>query len=178
VHYPTVDRTGAVVATAVPALDLHDLARLSTTYGLGGVYVTTPLEGQRALSRRLLGHWIDGRGGQVNPCRREALATLRIVERLADAVEELEGRWGLPPQLVGTSARGGADRVGFGEARERICAGLAPVVVVFGTGWGLAPEVLADCDWVLQPIEGEAKYNHLSVRSAASIIVDRLFGGG
>jgi tRNA (guanine37-N1)-methyltransferase len=177
VHYPTLDRTGAVVASAVTMLDLHDLARLSTTYGLGGVYVATPLEGQRALSRRLLSHWIDGRGGEANPCRREALATVQVVEHLADAVEDLEGRWGLPPQLVATSARAGADRrVGFGEARERIRGALAPVVLVFGTGWGLAAEALADCEWVLEPIRGAGSYNHLSVRSAASIIVDRLFG--
>jgi hypothetical protein len=177
VHYPTLDRTGAVVASAVTALDLHDLARLSATYGLGGVYVATPLEGQRALSRRLLSHWIDGRGGEGNPFRREALATVRVVEHLADAVEDLEGRWGVPPRLVATSARGGADRVGFGEARERIRGALAPVVLVFGTGWGLATEALADCEWVLEPIRGAGSYNHLSVRSAASIVVDRLFGG-
>jgi len=30
--------------------------------------------------------------------------------------------------------------------------------------------------YILEPIRGNAKYNHLSVRSAVSIILDRLLG--
>lgn len=102
VHHPTVDREGKVGATAVTTLDLHDLARLAKTYGLGGMYATTPLEEQRALVGRLLDHWIRGHGGRQNPCRREALLSARVVPRLEDAVEEVERswdflRWSSPP---------------------------------------------------------------------------------
>jgi hypothetical protein len=45
-----------------------------------------------------------------------------------------------------------------------------------GTGWGLADQVLDRVDRLLAPIQGAADYNHLSVRSAAAIILDRLFG--
>ena len=34
VHYPVLDRRGDVVTSAVTNLDVHDLARLSTTYVL------------------------------------------------------------------------------------------------------------------------------------------------
>lgn len=175
VHHPTVDRDGRVLATAVTALDLHDLARLARTYGLGGVYITTPLAGQRALVDRLLAHWLRGRGGELNPNRREALGLVRLVESLAEARRHLVERWGSEPVLVATSAREGEDRTDFQEARRRLQDG-RPGLLVFGTGWGLAPEALAACDWTLAPVRGAGTYNHLSVRSAVSIVVDRLCG--
>lgn len=176
VHYPTLDREGRVVAAAVTTLDLHDLARLARTYGLGRVYATTPLAAQKALVRRLLDHWIRGRGGRVNPSRREAIEAVCVVDSLGEAVRDLRARWEQSPEVVATSARGSGDRVGFFEARSRIQSLAGPILLVFGTGWGLAPEVLDSCHWTLEPVRGVGSYNHLSVRSAASIVVDRLFG--
>lgn len=176
VHHPTLDRDGKVVATAVTSLDLHDFARLARTYGLGGVYATTPLAGQRALVGRLLGHWVGGRGGEANPSRREALEGLRMVGSLAEAARDLEERWGEAPLVLGTSARDGADRLGFPEARALLGESRRPVLLVFGTGWGLAPEAVAACQRVLEPVRGPGPYNHLSVRCAAAIVVDRLLG--
>ena len=50
-----------------------------------------------------------------------------------------------------------------------------PVLLLLGTAQGLAPEVLARCDGVLRPIR-DLGYNHLSVRSAAAILADRILG--
>jgi hypothetical protein len=50
-----------------------------------------------------------------------------------------------------------------------------PFLMLFGTGWGLTREVKDGSDYVLAPIEGKG-YNHLSVRSAVAIILDRLLG--
>lgn len=176
VHHPTVDRGGAVVATAVTTLDLHDFARLARTYGLGGVYATTPLEGQRDLVASLLGHWLEGQGGVMNPSRREALKGLRVVGDLAEARAAVADCWGAEPLVVGTSARDAPGRLGFREGRRWLEGVAEPVLLVFGTGWGLAPEALGQCGRVLEPIRGSGDYNHLSVRSAASVAVDRLFG--
>ncbi|MGL5950307.1 MAG: RNA methyltransferase, partial [Cetobacterium sp.] len=41
---------------------------------------------------------------------------------------------------------------------------------------GLIDEVMNMSDYILEPIRGAADYNHLSVRSAVSIILDRLLG--
>ena len=136
----------------------------------------TPLTGQQALVRRLLDHWGRGHGGQQNPCRREALEGVRVVDNLAEASRELEKLWGTPPALVATSARSGTNRVRFDEARTRLGSAADPAILVFGTGWGLAPEALESCHWILDAVRGADNYNHLSVRSAASIVVDRLFG--
>ena len=40
----------------------------------------------------------------------------------------------------------------------------------------MTEEVFDKSDYVLEPIGGGGDYNHLSVRSAASIMLDRLFG--
>jgi hypothetical protein len=50
-----------------------------------------------------------------------------------------------------------------------------PFFILFGTGWGLTQEVKDSSDYVLAPIDGKG-YNHLSVRSAVAIILDRLLG--
>jgi hypothetical protein len=45
-----------------------------------------------------------------------------------------------------------------------------------GTGWGLTEECFSAADFILEPIAGNGSYNHLSVRSAAAIMLDRLLG--
>ena len=49
-----------------------------------------------------------------------------------------------------------------------------PIYLIFGTGWGLTEEMVKSCDYILEPVWGRGDFNHLSVRSAASIILDRL----
>jgi len=51
-----------------------------------------------------------------------------------------------------------------------------PYLILFGTGWGMTEELIGKADAVLPPILGENEYNHLSVRSATAIILDRLIG--
>jgi hypothetical protein len=58
VHFPVIrDRTGAVGATSVTPLNVHDLARAARTYGVAPLYVVTPLLSQQALVGRILGHY-------------------------------------------------------------------------------------------------------------------------
>jgi hypothetical protein len=52
----------------------------------------------------------------------------------------------------------------------------APVLLLFGTGWGLADSMIPEVSRVLTPIRGAPPWNHLSVRSAVAIVLDRLFG--
>ena len=51
-----------------------------------------------------------------------------------------------------------------------------PMLLLFGTGWGLHASVLDGADFKLDPILGSAQdgYNHLSVRSAVAIYCERL----
>jgi hypothetical protein len=174
VHYPVIDRGGRVVASAVTNLDLHDLARIACTYGMGGVYVVTPLADQQEFARRIIGHWTTGPGAEHNPDRRVAMQLVQVVETIADAVASVEAREGRRPQVTASGAREHPQAVGHADWRRRRVAD--PQLLLFGTAWGLAPEVFAAADHVLRPIAGDGGYNHLSVRSAAAILIDRLLG--
>jgi hypothetical protein len=52
-------------------------------------------------------------------------------------------------------------------------------VIVLGTGWGIADAFYREVHTFLGPIYGPLGrdgYNHLSVRAAGAVILDRLFG--
>jgi hypothetical protein len=175
-HHPVYDKHGQVVATAVTNMDVHDLARIAKTYGVRGVYIATPVRALRLLAEKILEHWRTGFGAEYNETRREALALVHTVVDLDAAVLEIEREAGERPILVATSAKEGAGRTAFVDLRGRLRAPGAPYVLVLGTGWGLTQETLDRADLVLEPIRGVADYNHLPVRAAAAIMLDRLLG--
>lgn len=175
-HHPVYDKNRQVVSTAVTNLDIHDIARSAKTFGLFRYYVVTPVSGQQELAGRIVRHWQDGWGAAYNPKRKAALELIRIVSALDDAVTELTERFGRPVRLVTTGARLHPGSIKFKELRQFMADREQPYLLLFGTGWGLVEEVFARADLVLEPILGAGDYNHLSVRSAAAIIMDRLFG--
>jgi hypothetical protein len=174
-HYPVVDRGGQVVTAAITNIDLHDISRSSLTFGLEDFFVVHPIEAQRQLAQRIRGHWVEGSGARRIPDRKPALSILRIVSNYEAALADL----GEDAEIWTTSARPAPDkRVDFERARAQLAADGPPVLLCFGTGWGLAPEVYDRATCHLQPIHSPRVdgYNHLSVRAAAAIILDRLFG--
>ena len=175
-HHPVYDKNGAVVTTAVTNMDVHDLARLGRTFGLRGIYVSTPVATLRRLVERIMQHWDSGPGATYNRTRREALALVRLAPDLEAAVADIERECGVLPRIVATSAREGGRRVTFATLRQRLRGAASPELLVLGTGWGLTEDVLGRADEILEPIRGTAGYNHLSVRAAAAIILDRLLG--
>lgn len=176
VHYPVYDKNGQVVTTAVTNMDIHDIARSARTYGVRKFYVVTPVAALQKLVRKIITHWEEGYGSRYNETRKEALSLARLKDTLDDAIMDVEQECGSKPLLVATSARPGGKRTSYGELREILRKDSKPFLILFGTGWGLAEAVLAQADYVLEPVEGETDYNHLSVRSAAAVILDRLMG--
>jgi hypothetical protein len=175
VHHPVLDGQGLTVTTAVTNLDVHDLARSARTYGCSDYFVVHPVAAQRELVERIHTHWTAGSSGRRIPDRREALGVLRIVSTLDDAVMALGGRASV--DLWVTAARSLGPSLSFAEARARLERSGKTVLVVFGTGWGLAREVVDGADALLEPIRAaRGDYNHLSVRSACAIALDRLLG--
>jgi hypothetical protein len=135
----------------------------------------TPFADQQAMVREILDHWRTGHGATYNPKRKDALALVRICQDLAELYELVEEKWQRRPAVLATSAKPNANQLGYAEARQRILAG-EPHLILFGTGWGMTPEVMAEVDGLLPPIVGFGEYNHLSVRSAAAIVLDRVLG--
>ena len=175
VHHPVYNKNREVIASALTTIDLHDLARASATFGLAGFFAVTPLEDQLRLAGEMIGHWRSGPGMAYNPDRAAAMALVRLAGSLNRVREEVEAECGMRPILAATSAANGCRTASFSEM-GRTLQGDRPVVIVFGTAWGLADEALAECDLTIEAVRGPTDYNHLSVRSAAGIILDRLLG--
>ncbi len=126
------------------------------------------------LAGRIVDHWTRGAGGDYNPKRREALAQIRIRATLDEAIQEVGRQDGALPKTVATCARPHAQAIGFGRLRRVAMKDGKPYMILMGTAWGLAPEIIDGADHVLAPIGDHATYNHLSVRCAAAVILDRL----
>ncbi len=178
-HHPVRARDGAVVTTSVTNLDVHDLGRIARTYGARGCFVVTPITAQRELVEQILAHWRETSSGRRIPERREALSLVRACPSIEEARARIADETGQPPRVLATAARPvpSARVVPFEEAARDLARDEAPTLVLFGTGHGLADHALADADALLPPIRPRG-YNHLSVRAAAAITLDRLVGDG
>lgn len=177
IHYPVVDRRGRIVTSAVTSLDIHDLARCARTFGVRAVFIVHPVGEQREFATRVRNHWLEGHGRQFDSRRVEALELVEVVADLEQAVAAAERLSGARPALVYTSART-AGGVSCESLRARLQSQRsAPLMLLFGTGFGLAPAMAERTEVVLAPILGASDYNHLPVRAAAAIILDRLRGG-
>jgi hypothetical protein len=175
VHHPIYDSRREVVATAVTNFDIHDIARCARTFGIGGFFVITPLESQIQLVEKILSHWREGAGSVYNPTRKESLSLVRVTRTIDEADRAISDLWQKKAKKVATGASLHPESIGFEFFRELLEDRSTPYFILFGTGWGLTKEVKDDSDYVLAPIEGKG-YNHLSVRSAVAIILDRLLG--
>jgi hypothetical protein len=182
VHWPVLDQQGAIVTSAITNLDVHDLARSARTYGCSDYFLVHPVSAQRELVARICEHWREGSSGKRIPDRKVALALARTAPSLADVYAELGGRENI--EVWVTAARSlGLPPIEASEARARLesadeDASAKAVLLLFGTGWGLAREVIDSADALLAPIRASeaSGYNHLSVRAACAILLDRLRG--
>lgn len=174
-HYPVQDKNGAVIASAVSNLDLHDIARAAKTYGAKALYIVTPLSDQRELVHRIVSHWTTGVGSEYNPDRRAALSLIKVTASLGAALDDVENEGAGVPVTVVTDAKPHPNNISFKRLEEILATG-RPHIILFGTAWGLTREFIEGADYVLSPIMGHTEYNHLSVRSAAAIVLDRLLG--
>jgi hypothetical protein len=175
VHYPIYDKKGEVGATAVTNFDIHDIARCARTFGIEGFFMITPLESQIQLVERIIHHWAEGPGAVYNPTRKESLSLVRVCRTIDEAGQQVSDLWHSGVKKVATGASHHPKSIGFGTLRKLLEDRNTPFLILFGTGWGLTQEVKDSSDYVLAPIEGKG-YNHLSVRSAVAIILDRLLG--
>lgn len=175
-HYPVYNKHRKVVASAVSGLDLHDIARAAKTYSVRSFAVVTPLKDQQALAKRIVAHWTNGFGSTYNPNRKEALALVKVKTSLQDVINDIVNSGQGKPKTVVTDAKPHPNEIEYKTFAQMLEEG-SPYLILFGTAWGLTTEFINMADYILSPIIGKGSYNHLSVRSAAAIILDRLLGG-
>jgi hypothetical protein len=178
-HFPMCNRRGEIVATSTTSMDVHDIARSARTYGVARYFVVTPLPSQKEIAWRIRGFWTEGERAAEASRRGEAMEYVVVAEDLEETLTWIEEAEGVRPLLVATSARATEKaEVSFHELRRRLGTDPGPVYILFGTGWGMTDELIDACDLILPPVMKDSDFNHLSVRAAAAIILDRVAGDG
>lgn len=175
IHHPIKNKRGELVTTSVTNLDIHDISRSSRTFGAKHYYIVTPLKAQHKLVNRILGHWEKDKSGAYNPDRQDALACTSIADTIEDAIAKVQEREGVRPLVVVTGANFEKHDGEVMDICRKANIDKLPILLLFGTGWGLYASVVDSADFRLAPLVGNADdgYNHLSVRSAVAIYLDR-----
>jgi hypothetical protein len=147
---------------------------------------------------RIVGHWRKDQSQQYHPKRFDALSLVRLVHDFQEVKSAIRAECGEDPEVVMPDARPLANPVSYAQLRAELedPKRTRPLVIVFGTGWGIAEPFYPEVHRILAPIHGPKqestessemsaelnensepkRYNHLSVRAAAAIVLDRLFG--
>jgi tRNA (guanine37-N1)-methyltransferase len=168
IHWPCLDKHGGEIVTAITNLDLHDGARVCLTYGIDTLYIVHPYQSQRDFAGKIIDHWLKGFGGRYNPLRKRAFEAVKLVTDLEIVRLETQAC------MIATSATRYESVISWSELKHWV--GWKNICLLFGTGWGLSPQVLKEADAVVEPIEGSGEFNHLSVRAAMAIAIDRVLG--
>ncbi|WP_412469432.1 MULTISPECIES: RNA methyltransferase [unclassified Halobacteriovorax] len=176
VHHPIKNKRDDIVTTSVTNLDIHDIARSCRTFGIKNYFIVTPLEAQHKLVNRILGHWEEDDAGAYNPDRQDALAIARLVNSVEEGINKIREIEGVDPLVCVTGANFESNNGVETDLINNARLDKKPIFLLFGTGWGLHAQVLERAHFALEPIFGGSAdgYNHLSVRSAVAIYLDRL----
>ncbi|KAF0157573.1 MAG: cytoplasmic protein [Syntrophaceae bacterium] len=173
-HYPVINKEGKVVATAIANMDIHDIARTARTFGVEKFYVINPIEAQRRLAGQIISHWREGYGAAYNPSRKDAFEKVEIKSNLDEVLAEIKTVSHCKPRTIVTGANFQGELLTCVKLREVIKSNHLPYLLIFGTGSGIAEEIVNQADYRLEPIRGKDGYNHLAVRSAVAVILDRV----
>lgn len=176
IHYPIYNKHMEIVTTALTNYDLHDIARTAKTYNVKRYFIVHPVEAQREMALRIMNHWKTGGGVAYNPNRKEAFEETELVPTLDEVLQWIENEEGEKPIIVTTDARVYPNTISYKAMRQKIHDDAKPVLILFGTGFGMTKEMMQQFDYIIEPIYGAGSYNHLCVRSAVAIILDRLLG--
>lgn len=179
-HSGVLNKKNQDIVTTLTHFDIHDIARSAKTYNLKKYFIVNPIPEQLSFLSRVLEHWRLGRDQGLQ--RSKALSLVRG----ESSFESMFSQFSSKPFVVCTSAKVIEDlpSISVEVLAQKIksnsetlkTGGTSPqeILLIFGTGCGLSPKVSELCDAVLEPIDTGSGFNHLSVRSAVSILLDRL----
>ncbi len=170
-----MDKDGRIIVTSFTTMDLHDIARPARAYEINRYYIVQPIDAQRIVIKRQINYWLSEEGRQANPTRYEIVKLVRLAYTLDEVIEDIEKERGSRPVLVGTDARTYPNTVKYSELAREIEKRDRDWLILFGTGYGIPPDLMNTFDYILEPVYGAGDWNHLSVRNAVAIILDRLF---
>lgn len=99
-----------------------------------------------------------------------------MLPELKDVILDIEKKEEKTPTLVVTSSKIRRTTISYKKLNKIDANNLSPLLLLFGTGWGLCDEIIKQADYQVEPIMKNSDFNHLSVRSAIAIVLDRLLG--
>ncbi|WP_029552207.1 RNA methyltransferase [Thermocrinis jamiesonii] len=173
-HFPAMDRDGKTIITSFTTMDLHDIARPARAYEINTYYIVQPVDAQRAVIKKQIEYWSSEEGLKTNPTRAETVKLVKLVYTFEEVLEDIQSLRGRKPIVVGTDARNYSNTVSYDFLRKEIEKRERDFLIVFGTGYGIPPDLMRTFDYILEPVYGAGDWNHLSVRNACAIILDRL----
>ena len=176
VHYPIENIKGEIIKTSLTNLDIQDIARSANTYGINKYFITHPVKEQRMLAEKVIKYWSNEKVRKNDNTKHSSIDKIIVKNSLNSAIREIKKKHGTKPITIATDARMVHNMTSYSTLRDRILNIDEPVLIIFGTGWGLPKNTLESADYILKPVGGYHEYNHLSVRSAVAIILDRLLG--
>lgn len=174
IHYPVYNREGELITSSITNLDIHDIARSCITFGVKNYIVVHPVERQKQIFEKILSFWKSDVAKFYNKDRVDALTSIQFAKDINETINMIKYQDGSDPIIVTTTATKLDEQISFEELKFIRKDSDRPVLLVFGTGNGLSSEIHQIADYILRPICGPTSYNHLSVRSAVAIVLDRL----
>ena len=170
-HYPVYNKNKVIITSAVTNFDIHDISRACKTFGVENYFIVTPNKGQQKVVSQIINHWQEGFGATYNTDRKDALGITFLIDSLDDAINFIKEKENKKPLVIATSANKTDKYENFSieEFRNFLKKDGEPVLLLFGTGYGMVLDELPQITAMLEPIYGPTDYNHLSVRSAVSI---------
>ena len=174
VHYPVLNKTGETITSGITNLDVHDCSRSALTFGIKKFFLIHPNERQKEIFENILDFWKTELAAFYNKHRVAALKIINFTKTIDDTVNLIKNQEGHDPIIITTTAASYDGQIAFSDMKKMINSSKRPILLLFGTGNGLHKSVHHSADYTLVPIKGIGKYNHLSVRSAVAIVLDRL----
>ena len=178
VHYPVYNKELEQITSGITNLDIHDISRTAMTFNIVKYFLIHPNERQKEIFDKIIGFWKSDIAAFYNSHRVDALNIISFAKSINDAVNMIKNQEENDlndPIVITTTAKHRENQISFENTKKLIHSADNPFLILFGTGNGLHDDVHQFADYVLQPIQGNAMYNHLSVRSAVAIVLDRLF---
>lgn len=173
-HWPAMDRFGNKIITSFTTLDLHDIARPAKSYGIEAYYIAHPVDAQREIIQKQIDYWTSEENKEKQFTRYESVALVKLVYNYEEIIKDIKSKKGKKPIVIGTDARTYPNTIKYNYLASMIKESKDDFLIVFGTGYGIPKSLMDTFDYVLEPVYGFSDWNHLSVRNAAAIILDRL----
>lgn len=177
-HNDIVLKDGTIGESTVTSIDIHDIARSATTYGIKKYYIVTRIIAQQKLVEHFLTFWHSPEAKKMNQSRAFALKDVEVKSELQEVIETITQQEGKGPIIIVTSSRRNIphDRMIFFHDQDKMWKENRPILFIFGTAHGIDPHLMNNIEYRFIPIEGLEEFNYLSVRSAAAVVFDRWIG--